>query len=76
MNYREIALCEILEGIIIRSIEDQSFSAEEDDTLEFLELRRVASKFIDTSADDITDTEFWGECDCVPVEDEGNADFE
>ena len=76
MNYKEIALCEILEGIIIRSTEDQSFSAEEDDTLEFLELRRLESKFIGTSPDDITGTEFVEECVCVLVEDEGNADLE
>ena len=58
MNYKEIALCEILEGIIIRSTEDQSSSAEEDDTLEFLELRRLESKFTGTSLDHITDMEF------------------
>lgn len=75
MNYREIALCEILGGIIIRSIEDQSFSAE-DDTLGFLKLRRLESKFIGTSPDDNTYTEFVEECDCVPVGEEGNADFE
>ena len=75
MNYKEIALCEILEGIIIRSTENQSFSAE-DDILEFLELRRLESKFIGTPPDDITDTEFVEECVCVLVEDEGNADLE
>ncbi|XP_076247580.1 uncharacterized protein LOC143187334 [Calliopsis andreniformis] len=81
VNYKEIILSEILEEIILRSMEDESFTAERAGTLDFEESRSIEAEFVDTSPDDITNAELAQETEvCLPEEqgqdEEGEVDFD